>query len=166
MPKNQIPWLLALVLILGCGRAAEDSDGDSSNIAGIEASGTFSPTGPPSEPPTRVDAGRRCIVDVEQAYSIAGTLSGSVSVNYRILVEGPCGSPIGTFDESWIAYGAFRGSLDGAEVSSPFSYVAKVKAGGEVSGHIVFGSHLNGELRVTGNFSDGRLSYAGRLERN
>lgn len=166
MLRSPIHWAVALALVVGCDRTAGDAGANSSETTGFEVSGTFSPVGPPSEPPIRVDAGGNCIVDVKQAYAITGALAGSLSVDFRILVEGPCGSPIGTFDESWIARGMFRGTLEGEEVSSAFSYVAEVEAGGAVSGSIVFGPGLHGELRVTGNFSDGRLSYAGRVKRH
>jgi hypothetical protein len=149
------------------------TDGTSDDPAGevpelalvIEAAGTFSPNGPPSEPPLRVEAGGSCIVDLKQAYTITGTLSGSLSIDYRILVAGPCGLPLGTFNENWIAHGTFTGTIGGAEVTARFSYAAQVKAGGEVDGLIVFGPGLQGELQVSGNFSDGRLAYEGRLYR-
>jgi hypothetical protein len=165
MLRNPITWAVALSLVVGCGRTADDAGGNSSEVEGLGVSGTFAPVGPPSEPPIRVDAGGNCIVDVKQAYAITGTLAGSLSVDFRILVAGPCGSPMGTFDERWIARGMFVGTLEGTETSSAFSYVAQVKAGGDVSGSVVFGPDLQGELQVTGNFSEGRLSYEGQVGR-
>jgi hypothetical protein len=131
----------------------------------VPVSGTLAPVGPPSQPPTRVEAGGRCVVDVKQAYEVTGTIAGSLSVDFRILVDGPCGSPIGTFDESWIAHGRFEGTLDASEIASRLSYVADVKAGGEVSGSIVFGPEWRGKVRITGELSDGRLSYEGWVQR-
>lgn len=128
------------------------------------ATGTFSPSGPPLEPPTRVDAGESCVVDLTQDYSVTGSLSGSLEADYRILVAGGCGAPIGTFDEQWIAHGTFTGTLDGAPASGRFSYTARVKAGGGVEGRMVFGQGLQGTLSIDGNFGGGYLSYDGHVE--
>ncbi len=164
MLKYSMLWVAALALIAGCGKTADES-GDIPLTTGIEASGTFSPVGPPVEPPTRVDAGGVCIVDLKQAYTITGTLSGSLSIDFRILVDGPCGSPLGTYHERWIAHGTFTGKLDGEDVSSVFSYIGEVADQGGVSGSLVFGPGLEGGLRVSGILSDGRLSYEGRVNR-
>lgn len=126
--------------------------------------GTFSPSGPPLQPPMRVEAGESCVVDLTQAYSVTGSLSGSLEADYRILVAGGCGAPIGTFDEQWIAHGTFSGTLDGAPVSGRFSYTARVKTGGEVEGRMVFGQGLQGTLSIHGSFGDGYLSYDGHVE--
>jgi hypothetical protein len=150
-------FLLLAFVLFGGPILASDS------TAGIPAEGTFQPNGPPQQRPVRVDAGESCIVDVEQAYIVNGTLSGSFDIDYRILVMGPCGSPVGTFDEEWIAHGRFAGTINGVSTSATFTYTATVKAGGEVSGQIVLGQGLGGDLRVHGSFSDGELAYKGRL---
>ena len=129
----------------------------------IQAIGTLEPDGPPQQPPVRVDAGDGCVVDVRQTYNVKGTLSGSFDIDFRIMVHGPCGHPIGTFAEEWIARGTFEGSVSGTGASARFTYSATVKAGGEVRGQIVLGQGLNGNLRVRGNFSDGQLAYDGLL---
>ncbi|MEJ2127991.1 MAG: hypothetical protein P8X81_04000 [Woeseiaceae bacterium] len=129
----------------------------------IQATGTFQPDGPPQQKPTRIDAGTGCIVDVRQAYIVKGTLAGSFDIDFRILVRGPCGRPLGTFAEEWIARGEFVGSLRGESISANFTYTATVEPGGEVSGLIVLGQGLDGELRVRGSFSAGELIYDGRL---
>jgi hypothetical protein len=133
------------------------------SMSQIHATGTFLPDGPPKQKPTRVDAGTGCVVDVRQAYIVKGTLAGSFNVDFRILVRGPCGRPIGTFAEEWIARGEFAGSLQGESTSAKFIYTATVEPGGEVSGLIVLGQGLDGELRIRGNFSDGELTYDGQL---
>jgi hypothetical protein len=69
MVRGPIPWVVALALVVGCGRAADDPGRDSSGLEALVVSGSFMPIGPPSEPPTRIDAGGSCIVDVEQAYA-------------------------------------------------------------------------------------------------
>ncbi len=130
----------------------------------IRATGTFRPDGPPQHEATRVDAGKSCVVDVRQAYVVEGTLEGSFNVDFRILVRGPCGRPLGTFAEEWIARGEFVGSLQGDSITARFTYTATVEPGGEVSGLIVLGQGLNGELRVRGSFSNGELIYDGRLD--
>jgi len=112
-------------------------------------------------PPARVDAGGNCIVDLKQPYEVAGTLQGSMEVDYRILVAGPCGAPAGTYIEDWIAHGSFRGKYAGTAVSATLSYMAHVAAGGQVAGQISFADGLDGIVRVTGRFSDGVLHYAG-----
>ena len=80
------------------------------------------------------------------------------------MVKGPCGSPPGTFDEEWIAYGKFTGKIKGTPASGNRSYTAKVKAGGGVNGRIVLGQGLEGELQVYGNFENGKLSYKGLIK--
>jgi len=127
-------------------------------------SGVLMPVGPPVSGPTRTDAGGSCIVDLAQGYSFSGALSGPAEINYRILVAGPCGAPPGTYEEQWIAHGTFRGQVHADSVTARFSYVARVRVGGEVEGHIVFGQGLGGAVDVLGNFSDGRLTYRGSVE--
>jgi hypothetical protein len=122
-------------------------------------SGFFSPAGPPSAPPKRIDAGPYCIVDLNQAYRVTGTLSGTFNVNYRIKVDGPCGSPSGTYDEDWIAHGTFSGKWSGEDTAAKFTYVAHVSAGGMVEGKMTFRQGVQGELMVRGDFADGKLSY-------
>ena len=151
-------WLSVVVLAL---TTATVSSADATSQ--IRAIGTFRPDGPPQQEPTRVDAGKGCVVDVQQAYVVEGTLEGSFNIDFRILVRGPCGSPIGTFAEEWIARGEFVGSLQGESTTASFTYTATVKPGGEVCGLIEFGQGLAGQLRVRGSFSDGELIYDGRL---
>jgi cytoskeletal protein CcmA (bactofilin family) len=142
-----------------------DSTTISEEVAdGIEASGMLTPSGPPEKKPERITAGKSCIVNLVQPYNISGTLAGTVESNYRILVKGPCGSLPGTFDEEWITYGTFKGTVNGTAESCNISYTANVNASGEVNGQIVFGQRLKGKLHVYGNFSDGSLSYAGLLK--
>jgi len=129
------------------------------------ASGTFIPKGPPINPPIRVEAGNDCIVDLIQTYFVTGTLTGTFNIDYRILVYGHCGEPPGTFNEEWIAHGAFNGKINESPVSGKFSYIAKSKAGGEVDGHIVFNQGITGELEIKGNFNDRKLSYEGWLSK-
>lgn len=131
----------------------------------LDAAGVFAPSGPPIGAPSRVDAGGACVVDVRQRYDVAGTLSGTFEVDFRILVHGPCGSPAGRFDEEWIAVGRFSGVVAGDQASSRFTYSAVVRGGGEIRGSIRFGPELGGEVEVTGRFSDGQLTYAGWIDR-
>ena len=148
-------WLAA------CATTARSSDNLVKPPDGIEASGSFTPTGAPPQPPVKIEVGKSCLVDLKQSYSISGTLSGIMMIDYRILVYGPCGVPPGTFDEDWIAHGTFTGTANGSAVSGKLSYVAKVQAGGNVEGRISLGQGLRGELQVRGNFSDGSLAYTG-----
>jgi hypothetical protein len=133
-------------------------------VDSLEATGAFAPSGPPSGAPRRVDAGGACVVDVRQGYGVSGTLGGTFEVDFRILVHGPCGSPAGTFDEEWIAVGRFSGVVAAEQVSSGFTYTASVREDGEIRGTIRFGPELDGEVAVSGRFSDGRLAYAGWIE--
>jgi len=130
-----------------------------------EVSGIFIPAGPPSETPVRIGAGQSCIVDLKQSYAISGTLTGNLEIDYRILVEGPCGSTPGTFDEEWIAYGEFSGSVNKSAVNGNLSYTGQVKSGGDVEGQMVFGNGLQGKLFISGNFGDGKLFYRGQLKK-
>ncbi len=133
------------------------------NAIKIKANGTFMPSGSPIEGPEKKDIGTGCIVEMKQPYKINGTLFGMLEIDYRILVNGPCGKPPGTYDEEWIAYGSFIGIIDGISRTGKFSYTANVKAGGDVEGTIVFRQGIDGELNVKGNFNDGKLSYNGWL---
>ena len=90
-------------------------------------------------------------------------MSGSLEIDFRILVNGPCGEPPGKYNEEWIAFGLFRGTVDGMPKSGKFIYTANVKAGGDVEGKIIFGQGIDGELTVKGNFKDGKLSYNGEI---
>lgn len=121
------------------------------------------PAGSPLEKPVRIEAGTSCIVDVKQRYVVSGTLTGTMEVDFRILVQGPCGSAPGKYDEEWIAHGTFAGETNGSSTSGHLSYTATVEAGGDVEGHIVLGQGLSGDFRVRGNFADGKLSYEGLL---
>jgi predicted esterase len=141
----------------------DNSTGEKKSTGGVAVSGVFSPDGPPTTQPKRTNAGGVCIVELIQEYMVSGTLSGTFTIDYRIKVEGPCGSPLGTFDEDWIAHGTFSGTLNEEKVTSSFTYVAHVKAGGEVRGKMVFGQKISGELEVRGNFADRKLSYNGSL---
>lgn len=153
---------LALILMVVPASPAQDSTVESgATVHENNSSGTFAPAGPPSEAPVRIEAGKSCIVDLKQPYTIGGTLSGNLEVDYRILVAGPCGSRPGTFAEDWIAHGTFSGTVDGRAASASFTYVAHVQAGGEVEGQIVFGQGLDGKLEVRGQFNGGKLSYSG-----
>lgn len=131
-----------------------------------DLSGTISPFGPPVDAPVGVDAGPNCIVDLTQRYEVRGDLAGGMEIDFRILVQGPCGSPAGTYDEEWIAHGTFDGSLNGEPASGSFVYTADIRSGGEVNGRMVFGGGLEGELAIGGEFSDGELEYSGALQRS
>lgn len=103
------------------------------------------------------------MVELRQAYDISGTLSGSLEIDYRILVYGPCEVPpvIGKYDEEWVAHGTFTGTIDGSATSGSLTYTARVRAGGDVEGRILLGGGLNGKLAVSAIFGVGKLSYHG-----
>ena len=151
-----------LLIVQGCESIQEKTL--EHNKDGIKAAGEFSPLGPPLKEPERIEAGQSCIVDLIQPYTISGTLSGKIVFNYRILVKGPCGSPPGTYDEEWIAYGEFTGKLDNADVSGKMCYTANVEAGVEVNGIIVLGQGLEGKLQVHANVKDRKLLYQGYIK--
>ncbi len=153
---------LAICVALACNSAGQDSSSETGATSQeVEVSGTLTPVGPPLDAPTKIDIGKECIVELTKKYEISGTLSGAVQIDYRILVHGPCGVAPGTYDEDWIAYGTFVGSCQEEAMSCKFSYVASVKAGGNVEGRILLGRGLDGKLDVSGNFNDGMLRYKG-----
>jgi len=127
------------------------------------ASGEFAPIGPPTDGVVRTPAGDACIVDLVQAYEIHGSLTGTLEIDYRIFVAGPCGSPPGTFRESWIAHGTFTGAFNGDPTTADLWYLADVDEDGALAGTMGFSNGLSGELTVSGRFSDRRLSYRGPL---
>lgn len=126
-------------------------------VEATEVSGSFLPNSPPVEP-IRTAFLDNCIIELDQSYDI----SGSMKVNFRIAVRGPCGSPPGTFDESWIATGEYTARLEGIEVEGDLMYVAEVQAGGDVSGEIILTGEVSGTLAVKGNFEAG-MNYEGQL---
>jgi len=121
-------------------------------------SGHFAPSAPP-QAPDRKAFGEHCIVELKQKYALSGDLTGTMEIDFRIYVAGPCGSPPGTFEEHWIAYGMYSVS----ERAGSLVYLADVEAGGAVSGRLILAGELKGTLRVHGSFEDGRMSYSGNL---
>jgi hypothetical protein len=103
------------------------------------------------------------VIDLKQAYDVSGTLSGSLKIDYRILVYGPCEVPpvLGKYDEEWIACGRFDVNADGSARSATLTCTARVRAGGEVEGQMVLRGGMNGVLAVSGSFADGKPSYRG-----
>jgi hypothetical protein len=168
------PLILALAAGAACGQGAPTQvaggTAEAARVAGVaagpKASGTFAPAGPPLAPPVRVDAGGHCVIDLRQGYTVSGSLSGPFDIDFRILTYGPCpaSSPApGVYDEVWIAHGSFTGTLVGDAASATFTYVADIRAGGDVRGTIVLADGLEGTLRVRGNFADGALTYRGQV---
>lgn len=155
----------AAVLFLVLAPQGRAQNKPESTTGDTEVSGTFAPGGPPSGQPVRIDAGGSCVIDLKQDYDMSGTLSGSLEIDYRILVYGPCEVPpvLGKHDEQWIAYGRFSVEADGVASSGTLTYTARVRAGGDVVGRMVLRGSMNGTLAVSGNFADGRLSYRGRV---
>jgi len=149
----------ALLSTMGAGARPGSAVGSATAVAG-----TFAPAGRPAAPPVRVAAGRRCIVDLVQAYEVEGDLAGRFEIDFRILIDGPCGRPPGTFAEQWIAHGSFEGTLREAPASARLSYLGTVRAGGEVDARMVLDQGLARELRVSGRFGEGRLSYEGSVD--
>ena len=122
--------------------------------------GFLAPDGPPASPPERTDAGGRCVVDLRQPYTIRGRIEGRLLIDYRILVEGPCGLPPGQVDEEWIAHGTFEGSTGDGPVTGTLWYTARVAGGGRVEGLMRLTGGLEARLAVSGRFEDGELAYS------
>jgi hypothetical protein len=122
----------------------------------MHVSGHFAPSAPPMSPHRR-EIGEHCIVELKQRYEVAGDLAGTMDVDLRIYVAGRCGSPPGTFDEHWIAYGTYNMS----DRKGPLIYLAEVQAGGRVKGRLIFSGDLEGTLTVEGGFEEGSMSYSG-----
>ena len=159
---SRISLLLLVWIISSSGSNAQENNAETSE-ASLEISGILTPIGKPINVPERIDAGESCIIDLKQKYTIAGSLSGTAEIDYRIIIAGKCGSPPGTFEEEWIAYGKFAGSVIGKPASANLSYTAHVKSGGDVDGIIVMGQGIKAKLIISGNFSDRKLSYKGQL---
>lgn len=83
-----------------------------------------------------------------------------------LFVYGPCEVPPepGKYDEEWIAFGTFTGTINESPASGTLTYTAQVEAGGNVKGHMVFDDGINGEITVSGNFYDGKLKYMGVMK--
>ena len=127
----------------------------------MSVAGSFSPAGPPEEP-SRHQIGDACIVDLHQPYVLHGSLEGEMRIDFRIYVAGPCGSPPGTYDEHWIAYGSYSVRAQQREgLSGTLLYLADVSAGGDVDGRLTLAEDLQGSLVVRGNFEKRQMSYHG-----
>lgn len=122
-------------------------------------SGTFRPSGAP-EAPVRRRVGAGCVVDLTQAYHVAGALAGQMVIDFRIFVAGDCAKPPGTYDEHWIAYGTYVLRVHGTTHTGALTYLATVKAGGKVEGTLTLGGELSAVLEVVGDLDDGYLSYS------
>ncbi len=128
----------------------------------ILASGSFQPGGTPISRQLK-ELGDLCVVDIEQRYVIDGTIIGTLLIDYRILIQGPCGTPPGTYEEQWIAYGSYEGEIAGDKVTGSLLYLAQVEAGGEIAGVVTLTGLVAGDLNVSGSFDEGKLSYVGKL---
>jgi hypothetical protein len=125
--------------------------------------GTFEPVGTPRDR-SAADVAGTCVVDLVRDYVLSGSLEGSMEIDFRIFVAGPCGAPPGTYDEYWIAHGSYSAGTRGAAPrSGALVYLANVLAGGDVAGTLVLADGLHGALDVTGNFAAGALHYRGEI---
>lgn len=131
-------------------------------VTDIQVSGTFKPAGPPDHP-VRTEVGDTCVVDLGQRYTIDGTITGTMQIDFRIFVAGPCGAPPGTFEEHWIARGRYSVRVGESTREGPLVYLADVKAGGRVDGRLTLAEGVQGGLEVQGNFNEGVMRYRGRL---
>jgi len=125
-----------------------------------ELAGTFRPSGPP-EKPVRTKVGSGCVVDLKQNYTMDGSLTGQMKIDYRIFVDGDCTKPPGTFNEHWISYGTYAVRNRETKFTGALSYIATVRAGGNIDGTLTLDGELSVELQVSGNFKDGYVSYSG-----
>ena len=151
-----LPCVLGFLFTLGTAASAQPAS------SGLEASGTFKPAGPPDQP-ERVQVGDSCVVDLGQRYTVDGTLAGTMQIDFRIFVAGPCGAPPGTYEEHWIARGRYSVHVGESTREGPLVYLADGKAGGHVEGRITLAEELRGTLEVQGSFSEGVMHYRGRL---
>jgi len=151
---NRAALLLSLLLVTPA--LAQTPTGD------FEAKGTFRPAGPPGHV-SRSQIGDDCVVDLVQGYTLDGALSGSMQIDFRIFVAGPCGMPPGTYDEHWIARGEYVVRVGDSTREGPLVYLAEVKAGGGVEGRIRLADGLRGTLMVGGRFRAGFMRYRGKL---
>ena len=146
-------FIILLFVTWAVARGAETS---------VESSGRFIPNSPPTNV-VRTEVGNNCIVDLDQSYDLSGTLVGSMKINFRIVIHGPCGSPPGTFYEEWIAHGEYSAMTSNLTLQGPLVYLATVEADGKVSGEIRLSGAAHGTLIVSGSFQDGFMEYSGRL---
>jgi hypothetical protein len=121
-------------------------------------SGTFRPSAAP-EKHSRRKVGSDCVVDLEQSYSVDGSLVGEMVVDYRIFVAGDCTKPPGTYAEHWISYGTYAVQAQREKYTGTLSYLATVKAGGKVEGTLTLDGELSAKLEVDGNFENGYMTY-------
>ncbi len=162
--KRLVVFALVWSLLSLSGIVAQESTAPSKEESQPQAvKGFLVPTGPPIVKPVLTEAGKSCVVELVQGYEMTGTISASLEVDYRIWVQGPCGSPPGTFDEEWIALGSIAEKVKEGWTGN-LTYIATVQAGGLVQGQMEFGHGLEGELRIEGKFGDGRLGYEGWID--
>jgi hypothetical protein len=142
-------WLVLLPAIGAVGQVRPES----------KLVGTFRPSAAPEEL-TRSKVGSGCVVDIKQAYDVQGSLVGEMVIDFRIFVAGDCTKPPGTYDEHWISYGTYVIRVQGTECSGALIYLGTVRADGKVEGTLMLDGELSAELKVTGDFEDGYMSYS------
>lgn len=103
-----------------------------------------------------------CIVELRQTYDISGSLTGVLNIDFRIAVMGPCGALPGTYEEYWIAHGRYDLKIQGSSLKGHLSYIADVKAGGDVQGKIDLAGGGAGTIKVEGDFQEG-MKYHGTI---
>ena len=154
--------VMALFLVSVLGTISEAHDpigGTGGTMQRTEVSGTMDREGYPKTPLDKENAGGGCIVDVTQEHSVSGSMSGTLEIDYRLLIAGSCESQAEMDDQEWIAHGVFEGMVDDSSRAASFSYVGEVKDGGNLEGTIVFSGGLVVELRIMGSFCDAPLCY-------
>ena len=98
-------------------------------------------------------AGKVCLVELEAAFSLTGTLEGLFLADFFIIHLGPCDQPA---EEVFVAKGTFDGEVDGEAGSFDFSFVGDIDAQGNAEGDLVIHSgtgdleNLSGRITLSG----------------
>ncbi|MGH3032011.1 MAG: hypothetical protein ACRDNE_14850 [Gaiellaceae bacterium] len=138
--------LAIAVAALGGGASAQAS-------APEVASGTFA--APPPVPDRVTTAGRNCFVELDDRFVLAGTLAGTLDLDFRLVFHGPCFASRGEFH----AKGTFTGTATTGGVARTGTVQAVfngVFAGPEAEGKLVLRqgdgglTGLHGVLVLTG----------------
>ena len=90
-----------------------------------------------------------CLLPLQGTHVYSGDLEGTMNLDYRILLHGPCDpeAEIGDLDESWIVTGRFDGAVNGRTGAFDIFYIADITD-----------KHLTGQMAVVPGSGSGELA--------
>jgi hypothetical protein len=107
---------------------------------------------------TMYPLGQNCILELDIAHVVTGTIEGSCETHNRITVHGPCPAGPGLYRENWLNHAVCTGAVAGREGAFEFHWVAQVDPNSDpdTTGRIVLSgtgdlANLHGVLHLRGS---------------